>query len=386
MPTMNPKMRSWKIALLGLALVFSAKALTAQEPVPPAEPKPVGRGIPGLDEDQDVTRDQLEKWNPDTMPVTGLQSPTVGTPVYRHSYWVPGFQYSSSIQEQPTGGANSGSWYAYNFFGANLSLLQQGSSSRLAVNYSAGGFITSQRGQSSGWYQQLALSQTFTWRRWQMQILDQFAYLPQTHFGFGGGTGLGLPGIGGALGPTVPGIDGTVQPNQSIYAAIGPQYNNAIVTQLTYQTSRRGSITVGGSYGLLRFTEAGNVDSDSYTGNVGYNYQLTKEDSIGVYYRFSAFHYHSDPQAIVDQMVNAAYSHKVTKRLTLQIYGGPQITNYRIPVGNPSQTVAGNGGINLTSIFRNGSASVGYFHALSGGSGVLIGANTDQVNASASTR
>jgi hypothetical protein len=386
MSTMNPKMRSWKITLLALALVFSAKALTAQEPVPPEQPKPAGRGIPGLDEGQDATRDQLDKWNPDTMPVTGLQSPTVGTPVYRHSYWVPGFQYSSSIQDQPTGGANSGNWYAYNFFGGNLSLLQQGSGSSLALNYSAGGFVTSQPGQKNGWYQQLALSQTFTWRRWQMQILDQFAYLPQSQFGFGGGTGLGIPGIGGPLGPTVPGIGGTVLPDQSIYAAVGPQYNNSIVTQLTYQTSRRGSITVGGSYGLLRFTEAGNVDSNSYTGNIGYNYQLTKEDSIGVYYRFNAFHYQSQPQAIGDQVVNLTFSRKVTKRLALQLFGGPEITNYRIPVGNASQTVAGNGGVTLTSMFQNGSASVGYFHALGGGSGVLIGSNTDQINASANTR
>jgi len=386
MLTTNPKMRAWKIALFGLAFVITAKALTAQEPEAPAPPKPAGRGIPGLDEDQDAARDQLDKWNPDTMPVTGLQSPTVGTPEFRHSYWVPGFQYSSSIQDQPNGAHNSGDWYAYNFFGANLSLLQQGSSSRLALNYSAGGFVTNEPGQSNGWYQQMALSQTFTWRRWQMQILDQFAYLPQSQFGFGGGTGLGVPGISGALGPTVPGIGGTVTPNQSIYAAVGPQYNNAIVTQLTYQTSRRSSVTVGGSFGLLRFTEAGSVDSNSYMGNIGYNYQLTKENSIGVYYRFSAFHYQTQPQAIGDQTVSAVFSRKITKRLALQLFGGPEITNYRIPVGNSSQTVAGTGGVSLTSMFRNGSASVGYFHALSGGSGVLIGATTDDINASASTR
>src|SRR5258708_7009625 len=130
MLTMNLKMRSWKIALLATALLFAANALMAQEPDTPTEPKPAGRGIPALNEgtlqDQDAARDQVDKWNPDTMPVTGLQSPTVGNPEFRHSYWVPGFQYSSSNQDQPTGGTNSGNWYAYNFFGANLSLLQQG--------------------------------------------------------------------------------------------------------------------------------------------------------------------------------------------------------------------------------------------------------------------
>jgi hypothetical protein len=387
---MSINMRNWKLAVVGLALVFTAKALTAQEPETPAEPKPAGRGIPGIDEgtpqDQNAAQDALDRWNPDTMPVTGLQSPTVGNPEFRHSYWVPGFQFSSSIQDQPSGTANSGNWYSYNFFGANLSLSQQWNNSSLMLNYSGGGFVTNQPGQSNGWYQQLALAQTFTWRRWQMQILDQFGYLPQSQFGFGGGTGLGVPGIGGPLGPPVPGIGGSVSPNQSIYAAVGPQYNNSFVTQLTYQTSRRGSITVGGSYGLLRFTEAGNVDSDSYMGSIGYNYQLTKEDSIGLYYRFIAFHYQSEPQAIGDQLVNVTYSRKVAKRLALQIFGGPEITNYRVPVGNESQTVAGNGGINLTSMFHNGNASIGYFHALSGGSGVLIGSSTDQITAGAGRR
>ena len=388
---MNFMIRSWKFVLLGIALVVTATCLAAQEPPEtPVEPKPAGRGIPGIGDpavqNDDATRDPLDKWNPDTMPVTGLQSPTLGNPESRHSYWVPGFQYSSSIQDQPFGGNNSGNWYVNNFFGANLSLLQQGRASRLAINYSGGGYVTNQPGQDNGWFQQLAFAETFTWRRWQMQILDQFAYLPQSQFGFGGGTGLGLPGIGGSLGPTVPGIGGTVQPNQSIYAAFGPQYNNAIVVQLSYQISPRGSVTVGGSDGLLRFSEAGNVDSNSYTGNIGYNYQLTKEDSIGLYYRFTAFHYQSQPQAIGDQTANVAYSHKITRRLALQIYGGPEITNYRIPVGNSSQTIGGNGGATLTSMFRNGSASIGYFHALSGGSGVLIGSTTDQITLSGATR
>ena len=43
-------------------------------------------------------------------------------------------------------------------------------------------------------------SQTFQWNRWAVQILDQFSYLPQSDFGFGGGTNLGFPGVGGSIG------------------------------------------------------------------------------------------------------------------------------------------------------------------------------------------
>ena len=254
------------------------------------------------------------------------------------------------------------------------------------MNYSGGGFITSETGQSDGWYQQMAFSQTFQWVRWQVQILDQFSYLPEVQFGFGGGTGLGVPGIGGSLGPSVPSIGGSVQPGQNIYASIGPRYSNSFTPQVTYQTSRRGSITLGGSYGLLHFTENGNIDSDTYIGNVGYNYQLTTYDTIGLSYRFSAYHYTDEPQAIGDNAIYLNYGRKITKRLGLQIYGGPEITNYRVPVNNQKQTTAGSGGISFSYLFQNGSLSAGYFHGLSAGSGVLVGSTVDQVTVSGSRR
>ena len=324
------------------------------------------------------------------MPLTGLQTPSLGRPDLRHSYWVPGLQYSSTIQNQPSGAGvagTSGGWYATNYFGANLSLLEAWNHSQLDVNYTGGGFATTQSGQNNGWYQQLALGQTFKWQRLQMQILDQFSYLPVSQFGFGGGTPLSTPGIGGSLGPTVPGIGGSVVPNQSIYTATGPRYSNTIVDQITYTTSPRGSFTVGGSYGLLRFSQSGNVSTDDYIGNIGYNYALTKEDSIGLVYRFTAFHYHGDPQAVGDQVVSVAYGRQITRRLALQIFGGPEITNYRIPVGNKTKTVSGSGSVSIKYAFHEGNqVSATYFHGFSGGSGILIGSNTDQITLSGNAR
>lgn len=388
---MNIKSRISVLILVAAAVLTFTNGMNAQEPQTPAEPpKPAGRGIPAMDEttnqDENSTQDSVAEWNADTMPITGLQALTIGNLQLRHSYLVPGFQYASTIQDQPVNGGYPTGWYANNFFGANLSLLQQWSRSQLALNYSGGGFVTTQPGEGDSWYQQLALAQTYTGRRWQMQILDQFAYLPESQFGFGAGTGLGLPGISGPLGPSIPGISGSVVPNQTIYAATGPQYSNSFVTQITYQISRRGSITMAGAYGLLRFTQEGNVDSNSYTGRIGYNYALTKEDSIGLLYQFTAYHYLSEPQAFGDQMINAVYGRKVTKRLALQIYGGLEITNYRIPVGNQSQTVGGDGGLNLTYAFRRETVSGNYFHGITGGSGILIGSSTDQVNLSATRR
>lgn len=377
---MNLHVWKWKLVLVTLACVT---VLAAQEPDNSEQPKPAGRGIPSLGDantqDENPVEDPLAGWKADTAPLTGLQTPSIGNPELKHSYWVPGLQYGSTIQNEPSGNGSSGDWYSSNYFVGNLSLLEEWSRSQLALNYSGGGFLTTQSGQNNGWYQQLALGQNMVWERWQVQILDQFSYLPQSQFGFGGGTGLGVPGISGSLGPSVPGIGGSVLPNQSIYAAVGSRYTNSFMSQITYQLSRRGSVTVGGADGLLHFTQSGSIDTDSYIGNVGYNYMLTKNDSLGVSYRFTSYHYPGQSQSMGDQVSLAWYGRKITRRMALQIYGGPDITNYRVLVNNQKQTVEGNGGISLSYAFDKGGLGASYFHALSGGSGVLIGSNMDQV-------
>jgi hypothetical protein len=381
---MSSAAQKWKLAIATQVLLGLVLNAYAQEPSAPSDkPKPAGRSVPALSDDATQAangEDPLAKWNPDTMPITGLQSPTIGNQGFRHSYLVPGLQFGSMILDQPPGSGPSQDWYANNFLGANLSLSKNWSRSQLLLNYSAGGLITNGPGQNNGWYQQLAFSQNFNWRRWQMQILDQFSYLPETQFGFGAGTGLGSPGISGPLGPSVPGIGGFVSPNQSAFASVGPRYSNSFVTQVTYQTSRRGSITVGGSTGLLRFTQAGNIDSNNYVGNIGYNYLLSKVDSFGFFYRFQAYHYDGNPQAIGDHTLNFVYGRKIAKSLALQITGGPDITDYRVPLGTQKRATSGSGGISLIHAFQRGSLSANYFHGITSGSGILTGANTDQVS------
>ena len=46
-------------------------------------------------------------------------------------------------------------------------------------------------------------------------------------------------------------------PNQSIYAAFGPQYSNATALQVTYATSRRGSITASWFLRNIEFRGSG---------------------------------------------------------------------------------------------------------------------------------
>jgi hypothetical protein len=156
-----------------------------------------------------------------------------------------------------------------------------------------------------------------------------------------------------------------------------------VVTQLVYALSPRSSITTSGSYGLLRFVKAGNIDSLDAIGSLGYNYALTKEDTLGLVYRFTRYEYSGNPQAIDDHAFNVAYGHKVAGHVALQLFGGPEITAFAIPIANTSNRISASGGATLTYALPRGGFSLTYNHGVSNGSGVLIGSSSDQVSTSA---
>lgn len=371
--------------IFSVVLCLGTQRVCAQEePQTPIEDKPKPAGatynpMPYVNAGGQEN-ESISDVSPDLTPLTGVQTPTLGSPEILHSYWEPGFEWSGSFQSNPYNQRPTSGWVVNNFLAGTLSLLRAWSGAQLAVNYSGGGYISSDSTQGNGSYHQLAFSQTFQWRRLAIQLLDQFSYLPQSSFGFGGGTGLSLPGAGGPIGPVIPGMGNNYVPNQSIYAAAGDRYSNAASVQVTYTTSPRGSITLSGSYGLLNFVNSGNVDNDMTTGTIGYNYSLTSKDSIGAFYRFSAFHFPGQPEAYGDHSADFAYGRKVTGRLALQLYCGPDFTTSRVSINGSSLVYGVNAGASLSYGFQKGGLDAQYSHGVFGGSGVLTGSTGDLFN------
>src|SRR5260221_100122 len=361
-----------------LLFAFGAALAGAQEQAEDAKPKPPARGIPALGEDDSNQADR-EALQPDTRPLTGVQSATLGKVASEHSYWIPGIQYGNTIQNNGAGSQGQSSWSVTNYLSGNVSLLEEWKSAQLSLNYSGGETFSTNSAQGNGYFHQLGFIQAFEWPRWQVQFLDQFSYLPESQFGFGAGSNLGVPGIGGSFGPPLPGVGGSVGPNDTIFIARGPRYNNSFTTQVAYQLSPRSSVNVSGSYGVLRYIDPGNIESNDVTGNAGYNYQLTKKDTIGLSYRFSRYSYIGNPQAIDDHMISVAYGRKITGRLALQAYGGPEITTFAVPLANETRRISGSGGATLTYQFSKSILDLSYTHGVSGGSGVFAGASTDQI-------
>jgi len=183
-----------------LLFAFGAALAGAQEQAEDAKPKPPARGIPALGEDDSNQADR-EALQPDTRPLTGVQSATLGKVASEHSYWIPGIQYGNTIQNNGAGSQGQSSWSVTNYLSGNVSLLEEWKSAQLSLNYSGGGTFSTNSAQGNGYFHQLGFIQAFEWPRWQVQFLDQFSYLPESQFGFGAGSNLGVPGIGGSFGP-----------------------------------------------------------------------------------------------------------------------------------------------------------------------------------------
>ena len=369
-------------ALVGaVCTAFSAGGAYAQDQQEETgKPKPAAHA-PLIDPNEPDTTQDPNALMPDTAPLTGAQSPGLGAVEFRHSYWVPGVQVATTVQNA----GNGGNWYDTTYLVGNLSLSEAWAHSHLALNYSGGGYFSTNN-QGNGTYQQLGFMQSFDWRRWQLQFFDEFAYLPTSQFGFGGLSGIGSPGIGGSLSPVPPLLGGVYLPNQTILAANGPRYSNSFAVQANFVVSPRASITLVGSYGLLRFTDPGNIDNDDVIGSIGYNYTLTKKDTVGVLYRFTAYHFTGLSQAIGDHTFNVAYGRKITGRLGLSLFAGPEIVTFRVPIGTVTQQTNVSAGASLTYGFERGSISLAYNHGTNGGSGVLVGATGDNVNANATRK
>jgi hypothetical protein len=138
-------------------------------------------------------------------------------------------------------------------------------------------------------------------------------------------------------------------------------------------------VTLSGSYGILRFIQAGNIDTNDAIFSSGYNYALSQKNTIGVLYRFSGYRYIGVSQAINDHVAQLAYGRKITGRLALQLFGGPEVTTFRVPFGSSTNKISGSGSGNLTYELSRSSLSLMYSHGVSGGSGQFTGSNTDQL-------
>jgi hypothetical protein len=311
---------------------------------------------------------------PDTRPLSGIESLGLGSLAGERSYVSPGFMVvqtgQSNAQFAPGGDRGFG---AAAILGGNLALESLGRRNQFNLAYQGGGILYETNSQSDSTYQLLGFSDSLSFRHAVFTLTDRFSYLPGFYGGLGAlayGGALSLNGVG-----TLPGLNGALNPQQGILTnAAG--YSNVALAQLEYTPGERSSITLAGGFQNLDSSHQGYSSFNSVIAQAGYNHNLTARDTIAVFYSLRLFHYVGISEDINSQVVGFSYGRRVTDRLALQLFAGPEFFAITVP-GQTQASVTSYGGAEMTYRWPRTQLGVNYFKGISGGSGALNGANTN---------
>lgn len=327
-----------------------------------------------------------QEMQPDTRSLTGVQDLSVGTMALEHSYWQPRIAFLETVDSNPGYSTGGSSWGTWSSVLGGVDIHRISGISDLAVSYTGGGmFSTGNNSSPNGIVQELSLTDKYSFRRSTFAVFDQLNYLPESSFGFAGAAGAGLPGIG--IGG---GIGTGFTPGQSVLTPRSQNLSNNFDVELDTKLTARTSLTFVGGYSLLHYFDDNLLNFNEGTFQAGYNYQVSRKNTVAVSYNFSAYRYSNVDQSLNLHTIQGSYGRRVTGRLAFQIAAGPQIALSHIPItGSTSSTNSGSTSSShlywtlnssLQYQFRRAGLGATYNHGVTGGSGVLAGSEADIVS------
>jgi hypothetical protein len=358
----------------------SAKNDTREQPVAPAPaPLPAGStSILALISSQAPTAEVQAAGN--NRPLSGVQEPTLGPNLGARNFLLPSISVTSQLATNSTGSGYARPT-AFSYLLGTLDLNRVSDRSELLLHYGGGGMFSSYLNSA---IQDLEFSYGYRWRRWSLLVGDQVSLLSESSFGFGGVGGLAFLNGGSLFGPGgVPGpfLNPSLNPNQTIPTILVPRLSNTAVAQLEYTLSPRSSWTASGSYGMLNFLGAGFINSAEGVFQTGYNYSLSPQSSVAVIYRFDAFRFTHLPQKIDDHLVQFGYARYVTGRMSIRLAAGPSMEMLRGVLTGFANRLSWALDSSLGYQLDDTTLLLSYDHLVTGGSGVLVGAQTGQLEA-----
>jgi hypothetical protein len=393
----------YQVGGLVLFLVIGAPAARAQQqqqpdqsqqpqqPEQPQQPQRPDQPIPAYKsplasqaDNGDTSGSGPSQLAPDNRPLTGVQDLSLGVPLDRHSYWQPHAEVDFTADSEPPD-TGAGGWTAWTTIVGGVDLNRYSGNSALTLDYLGGGVFSNDGSVGNGVLQDANLEAVFTFRRWTLTLIDELRYTPETAFG-----SVGFGGISTTLGVST-GLGIPFGADETILSAFGQRLTNASAGQVDVTLSRRSSLTFSGGYSELYFFDQDLLDSTQIHFQAGYNYLLSKADSVGVSYLYNGFRYSNFPQSINTHSAQVSYGRRITGRLAFQISAGPEYAIFQTGLSSGTTGVPASGSTSqlywslYTSLryqLKRTGLYVSYSHGVTGGSGVLAGAIGDIVQGS----
>jgi len=312
---------------------------------------------------------QQATMQPDTSPLSGALKWTLGSGENMPNVILPSFQFSEKGDTNARNSlGTSGEPQAITTLSGGLTLQRSSTVHQLSLGYTGGGTFYSVSGNLNSTFQSLSLTEIYTFRRWTLTLSNFLSYANQ----IGLGTAW-LPFYGFLNTPT--GLQLTYIPEQTILTEPTPRIINTTVGQVEYRFGPRVSVTAGGSYGLLHFLDGDFFNNNQFGASAGVNYTPNGKDSFALTYSYSKFQYDNFPSSLNTHSIQMHYGRRLTGRYAMQFGAGPQIVNE----SSVQSHLGWNATASLTAKMGRTDANLGYYHTVTAGSGVLLGANTNAV-------
>jgi hypothetical protein len=324
-------------------------------------------------------------------PISGLDQPSLEPQVPVRSFLQPGARVSEAVDSNVGGTLGHSSTSSVTRALGTLLLQRFWNRYEAVVGFAGGGAFYTHHANNFSQIEQLEAEQRMNWRTGVLAVRDDFSYLPEGAFGagsFGGVGGLGGMGSGGGI---TSGVEEFFGPGQLGSLGQAPRITNVSIVHVAQSLSRRTSLTLTGSYGLVHYTDntalvngISLLDSRQTSAQAGYNYQLNRKDQIALVYGFQEFRYPGPVgSSFTTQLINALYGHRISGRLDFVIGGGPQFIRTKSFFAGSTNQISGSGRISLRYKFPRTEMALTFFRYTTSGSGFFAGATSDVARVSA---
>ncbi len=248
--------------------------------------------------------------------------------------------------------------------------------------FAGGVVLPNQSEQSTTYFSSAAVSQGLVTRSWVFNISDSVSFLPQSPT-----VGLsGIPGVGDLGATPVQGpIDG---PAGGILSNSGNRIANSLSGSAERQISHNMSISGGGSWSFLHLLEGNDgFDSSTVSASLAANRRLNARSSLSLSGGYSTFDYGNNggggtaPPTIQNESISLSYQRTLSRRLSLSVSIGPQwVSSSNSSLVPSSLSAGGSAGLSYSRGLTG--ASLSYSRGINAGTGVLPGAESQNLAAS----
>lgn len=240
------------------------------------------------------------------------------------------------------------------------------------VQYAGGyTFTLSQPTYDTGYFQNLAMTESIGGHKWRVSIADIISYRPQSPtFGLAG-----VPGSGDIL--TGPPTTGT--PTETVLTENTHTINNVTSVSYGLPVNYALSISVAGNYQILRFPDGNGLNTTAFFGSFGASWRFDAKTTVNTDLSEAAYTYAGSPITFRTTSVLGSISHNWSKGFSTHASVGPSWISSSGGSLIPSSThLSLAAGVSYHKRFDTISGE--YYHGDNEGSGIFYGAQFDSLS------